>query len=612
MKFRVSGSIFMLLAAGLTFSSGHATADDTASMSSLVKSATGYEMPQERVSTDITVITREDISHLPVHDLGEALTYVNGLNVDRGGGPGTPLFPSIQGSDYRHVKILIDDIPIETLSEGFPDLSLLPLENVQRIEILKGSASSVWGSALGGVINVITRQPSETTQAEGSISIGENSTRQYNSSVSGKVADMGYFLSASRFETDGFFDFERARNDYFYTKLTKEITPKLKAEASYGYTGIDREDSGWIATELTFENHGRVMLTYTPDKDLDLSVSVFDRQYDSRLIDIATDTDNYRDKENIYGGTFRSVWRHSTDGTFSLGAEASHGRLEWTTIDTANYDTDKRAVFANEGLGIGNLSLNAGVRYDNDYAFGSEVSPSAGVAYKMANDTFIRINAARGFTPPPITFKYIGIYPNNDLHSERAWMYQAGVETGAIPGMWGKVTFYRADVTDLVKTVFDVSDVNGNGNVHEPLNIENLRNVRRQGVEVEAKTREYKGLTLSYSYAYNDVRDLDSDDIIEGQVRVTHNVGIDYKGPFETRTTINGHYVYWNAPAGWAAKDKTFVWGAKVSKYLTKWKYAVGEVFMAVHNITDQSQYWASIYPNPPRWVEAGVNITSF
>jgi vitamin B12 transporter len=456
------------------------------------------------------------------------------------------------------VKILIDDIPIETLSVGFPDLSLIPLESVDRIEILKGSASSIWGSSLGGGINIITKQPGENIQLYGGVSIGENSTRNYKAGISGRIKDTGYFFSASRFETDGFFDYQKAKNNYFYAKLTEEVSPKLKAELSYGYTGIDREDSGFIATELTYENHGRVMLTYTPKEDYELSIFAYDRHIDTRSVDIASNTDNYRDRENMYGGIFRSVWHHSKESSFSMGVEGNHGHLEFTTaITDENYDTNKWAVFANESIGVGALTLNAGARYDNDLAFGSELSPSAGIVYKIAAETFVRVNAARGFSPPPLPYRYQGVSPNSGLNAEKAWTYQAGIESDSIPGLWGKMTFYRADVTDKVTWMYDINDVNGNGNTGEILSFINLNKVRRQGVEVKAKTHEYNGLSLSYGYAFNDVKDLETDEVVKGQPRIIQNAGFDYKGPFETRGNINGRYIWWNANDSDNAKDQT-------------------------------------------------------
>ena len=174
------------------------------------------------------------------------------------------------------------------------------------------------------------------------------------------------------------------------------------------------------------------------------------------------------------------------------------------------------------------------------------------------------------------------------------------------------MTFYRADVTDKVTWLYDTNDVNANGDTGEILSFINLNKVRRQGAEVEAKTREYKGLSLSYGAAFNDVKDLETDEVVKGQPRIIQNAGVDYKGPFETRTTVNGHYVWWNADPYYNAKDQNFVWDARVSKYMAKWKYAIGEIYVSVHNLTDEKQYWVDLYPTPGRWVEAGVNLTSF
>lgn len=583
---------------------------DEASLPSLVVSATRHEMPQSRVSSDITVITKEDISHLPVHDLSEALNYVTGLDLQRGGGPGTPASPSIQGSDLRHVKILIDGMPIENLSESFPDLSILPLENIERIEVMKGSASSVWGSSLGGVINIITKKPSDKMTAEGGISLGENSTNSYKAGLSGQAGGVGYFLSLSRFETDGFHDFQEAENNYLYVKLTKDINPHLKATATYSFSDINREDSGWEGEEDSFEQRVALALDYKPKEKLEYALLVYDRQYNVR-------TENPfngigRDVEDVYGGTFSSVWRHNEESAFSLGAEASHGDLKLNQMaGWEDFDVEKTALFANEVFGLGRLSLNAGVRYDNDSVFGSEISPSVGGVYRIAETTLFRLNAARGFTPPPVTFRYLGIFPNKDLNAERAWTYQAGVESSAVQGLLGKVTFFRADVDEGVVWESDDNDVDGDGDTWEPLTFRNIKELRRQGVEAELKTNEYKGLSLSYGYAFNHVTRLHSDDSDPGYTyaKIIHNAGIDYKGPYETRTTINGHWVWWNDDS---AKDKTWVWDAKVSKYFAKWKYAIGEVFVSVHNITDEDQFWNDFYPNPGRWVEAGLNLTTF
>lgn len=600
---------------------GDTEGDTAASLPSLVVSATRQEMPQSQVSSDITVITKEDISHLPVHDMGEALNYIPGLVLDRNGGPGSVVFPSIQGSESRHIKILIDDIPLELLMEGVADLSMLPLENVERVEILKGSASSVWGSSLGGVINIITRKPSDEPTGEVGVSVGEENTRKYSGLISGKASGVGYLLTASRYETDGFFKNTESESNNIYAKVTKELGNGLSAEASYGHNNIDRGfgvinlpgfDYINSSDNKQRDSYGRVKLDYAYNKGLDLSLSLYDRVFYYKREDTGSFAgfpfnSTLTDREKSYGAILKSGWRHSDSGVISAGAEASHGTIDFST-ETKEYDTDKRAVYLNESYRIGNWDLNAGARFDEDYAFGSEFSPSAGAVYNIEKaSTLIRLNAARGFTPPPLLWRYYGVTPNKDLNAERAWTYQAGMESRYIPGLWGKFTLYRADIDDEVDAVYDDT-------TFDLLYFKNIKEVRRQGVEVEAKTVEYMGLSLFYGYAFNDVKDLDSDKIVKNKARVTHDIGIDYRGPFETKTTVKGHYVYWNADGttGFKAKDDNFIWDAKVSKYLAKWKGVMGELFVSGHNIFSEKQYLMEIYPNPGTWWEGGVSLTFY
>lgn len=564
----------------------------------LVITATGYELPQNQTSNDITIITKEEIAHLPVHDVADVLNYVNGLSVDRGGGPGTVSSLSVQGSNFSHVKVMIDGVPIESLSSSFPDTSFLDLHSVERIEILKGAASSVWGSSIGGVINIITRQPSEEFISEVAVSVGENSTNRFQASLSG-TEGVGYFISVKRFETDGFSDYQRVRNSNFYGKVTKEVTPRLKVEGSYEYVDINREDSGWLAEEDTVDRRGRIKLLYSANKDMEITLDGYFRKMDFSLTDDMGD-EFLVDNEETYGGGLMSVWRHSSEGTLSLGLEADRGEIvDYKYFSSEpGHSVNKEAVYASEALTMGDMTMNVGARYDSDSIYGSEVSPSAGVVYRAGRDTLLRLNAARGFTPPPVTNRYWGSSPNNELNAERAWTYQASLEHKLFNALGSKLSFYRADVTD--------------GVVCDSVSCQNVSRMKRQGVELDLKTKEYHGATFSYGYAFNDVRDEASDEIIDGYVRSSQNVGLAYRGPFETRLTLKGNYVYWHADDAYNAKDRNFLWDVKVSKYMTKWKSVIGEFFLSVHNITDEDQYWIDIYPNAGRWIEGGITLTTY
>ncbi|HTZ18664.1 MAG TPA: TonB-dependent receptor plug domain-containing protein, partial [Dissulfurispiraceae bacterium] len=104
-----------------------------------------------RVAENMTVITAQDIERMNAHTLADVLNTVNGVQVQFSSTtPGSHASASIQGSDERHVTIFIDGVVQNNLSSNRADMGLIPVQNIEKIEIVKGPASSVWGSALGG------------------------------------------------------------------------------------------------------------------------------------------------------------------------------------------------------------------------------------------------------------------------------------------------------------------------------------------------------------------------------------------------------------------------------------------------------------------------------
>ena len=128
-------------------------------MEEMVVSATRVETPKQDVAANVTVLTRKELDALPAATVAEALQYVPGVYVEFNGGPGAGANIRIQGSDYRHVAVYRDGDPMSPLANPMADLSSIDLASVEKIEIYKGAASSAWGSALGGVVNIITKAP---------------------------------------------------------------------------------------------------------------------------------------------------------------------------------------------------------------------------------------------------------------------------------------------------------------------------------------------------------------------------------------------------------------------------------------------------------------------
>src|SRR4030043_1906305 len=162
----------------------------------LVVTPTRNLKPISQVAENITIVTAEQIESMNAHTLTDVLNTIPGIQVDIRGGPGSVANALIQGSDFRHVLVIIDGVTLNNLSDNFADISAIPVQNIKRIEIIKGPASSSWGSSLGGVINIITKAPAQAKKIEGTLSAsyGERNTGDYRAEASGKIDNFGYYV----------------------------------------------------------------------------------------------------------------------------------------------------------------------------------------------------------------------------------------------------------------------------------------------------------------------------------------------------------------------------------------------------------------------------------
>ena len=578
-------------------------------LSEIVVSATREDTAKQDVAANIIAVDREAIEKMPAATAAEVLQYVPGVYVEFNGGPGSMAVARIQGSEVRHVAVYIDGVPLNQLANPLTDLNYLPVDAIERIEVYKGAASSAWGSSLGGVINIITKEPDAKTPAAGTIrsSLGKADTFKNRANVRGTIQNLGYFLSVTGDHSDGFMENSAYNQSAFYGKLNYDIGTAGRLNLVYSWNEGESEDplinypDFWddIEQERTYQR-----LLYETDVTDALSMTVEARhhEYDAFIEDVFADFRMvYNDyEEESWGGSFRLNYTPDAENSINLGFDGDWGEFDWINY-TRKYDTRNWAVYANDTFTRDNLSVSAGMRYDDNRDFGSEVSPSVGVVYRLFDDQapirpMIRAQVARGFSAPPAAWVKDPVYGTPDLNPETAINYQLGSEVWFCKFFRFEVNLFYADVDDLIQYDPDTRK------------FQNIEKVVRQGVEGILSASFDFGLDLSFSGSFTDVEDDTTGETIKDIPKEQYQTSAAYTWQWMTHT-LYGKYTDYNSTYP-ETRDKKFVFDYKFNAKLPESIGNRAELFCAVYNIFNSQVVYRSVWPQPDRWAEAGVSVS--
>jgi vitamin B12 transporter len=171
----------------------------------VVVSATKTEIPASRVTSAVEVISGEELERKKIKTVIEALRLSQGAFASSSGGPGTQATVRIRGGQSKHTMVLIDGVIVNSPTDGIFDFSSLMTDNIERIEILRGAQSMLYGSdAMGGVINIITKRGAGKPTASGFLEYGSFASLREGAQVSGSSGIIDYSASISRWDTSSF------------------------------------------------------------------------------------------------------------------------------------------------------------------------------------------------------------------------------------------------------------------------------------------------------------------------------------------------------------------------------------------------------------------------
>lgn len=537
-------------------------------MDTVVVSTTRTEIAVFDAAQDVSVITREDIAASPFDRVEDILRSIPGIYNFRHFGMQTngivsPLI--MRGVGKNRVLLLVDGVPQnDNFNNGIAWIGWghIPKDTIERIEIVRGPTSALYGSeGLGGVIHIITKKPGDrrTTGVQGQA--GSGSTYGGSAFHSQKFNDLGVLFSGGYEETDGFYMVSE-REDYeikryrdlgrLLGKVTYDIGPKSDislAALYYDYKG--GQGRKYFYNEMNLDQYW-LNVSHQGDVAGFKGLLYLNRVDKTAFQDTANDNFSSPFRDEKMKGTY--TWGSDLQSTLSF--------LEWAPVTFGlafkeavwNYDEDypgsdrdagaeakQKTVspFVNMDLRFFNdhLILNLGGRYDwietsggrnydtqgsagrpaydNTYEKNREesISPKLGIAYHPDDRTTLRASGGKGFRAPSL-FELYKVHirgggtmyreANPELKPELIWSYDLGAERFFTNSFWGKFTFYQSWAKDYIGSRLTGSfPFSGGTRTRNEYVLDNISQVDIYGFHVELQWEPIDYTTLFGNYTYN-------------------------------------------------------------------------------------------------------------
>lgn len=464
-------SVLSLAIAASLPATAFAQSDEAATdLDEVVVTGTRTEVAVEDSLVPAQVIGREEIERSQAHSLAQLLNGRAGISLSNQGGLGKISLLNLRGAEADHVLVLIDGIRIGSATAGLPALQDLPLEQIERIEIVRGPRSSLYGSeAIGGVIQIFTRRGGEGLSRHLKLGGGSNDLREvaggfaYRGERGWIGADGAYQstdgIDACRGTTGdaanpfgaGCFADEPDRDGYRNASLALRggyrFNDALNAEANFLEAQGDNEfDGSWTNRSKVRQQVIGGKLDFTPSDRFRLAFTVGRNRDDS---------DDYHDTDYVgFFSTLRNQAALQGDFAFAEGQLLSAG-ADWQR-DEVGSDTpfdgterDNTAGFVEYQGSFGAHRVQASVRRDDNDQFGAHTTGSAGYGYAFGNGLKLSASYATGFKAPSFNDLYYPFFGNPDLKPEASKSLNLGISQYLDDWNW-TFNVYETRVDDLV------------------------------------------------------------------------------------------------------------------------------------------------------------------
>ncbi|MDD5559707.1 TonB-dependent receptor [Candidatus Methylomirabilis sp.] len=548
--------VTVLWACGLGSASGQMlglTPEEAVELGPVVVTATKTEVPVKQVAASVTVITKKEIEARQVDQVSDLLRDVPGLSVRQQSSRGSIVTAFPRGGNSNFNLVLIDGVKVNDAG-GFYDFGDLSTDNIERIEIVRGPHSALYGSdAMGSVIQIFTKRGKGTPRVEASFAGGNLKTFEEKLNLSGGAGQLDYLLGLGRSDTDGSLPI----NNHFGVTtvsgrvgfaLEKALDLGLAVRYSDSHLNFPTEFEGDRPRVLPRDtrrldpnqssDQQRLVLSAKGDHSLTSwwqqtvqigfyrHQSVFDDPFDpfdprtGQPLDFSAfhSTNEERRVSADYFWNLTTPTVLDLSGLFTVGFAFER---EWFEQRAAATETDFPSLSANDarrdnkaGYLQGQfdwkkrLFLTAGFRVDGNSTFGTEVTPRVSAAYLIPFiETKLRAAYGKGIKEPSFIENFGDgsqfVVGNRNLRPERTRSWEIGLDQPVLHGLADfSATYFHNHFDDLIAFIFSPTP-------GCPASFCNVQNARAEGVELATTVRPGFGLTIGGTYTFLDTKVLD-------------------------------------------------------------------------------------------------------
>jgi vitamin B12 transporter len=569
----------------LALFAGAAAAQETQQADPVVITATRTETPAGQLGAAVTVITGEEIDTRRYPTVDEALRMVPGVEIRRSGSFGKTTSLSIRGANANQVQVLVDGVRVKSATLGQVDLSELSPDLIERIEVIRGPQSTLYGAdAIGGVVHIITRRGQGPPSAWVSQEVGNHDTLRTTTGLTGRQGIFDYALGFSHFESNGQFKNDGLNQDAFNARLGLSLPGQTTVSLASRWTQKDngvpiefvgtpapigptidpntRQESetwtlslgaqtrpvSWWGSELRLGRYWNKQAFIDPADPFPCPPATF-----GPPCDFPGTFETERREVEWLNHFHIGAWSTST---FGIEYRHEHANVQGTSGFGPTTETIS-GLFQQQFRFFDRLFMSAGVRVEDNTTYGRSTTERGSLAYQIKEwGTRIRGGAGSGFRAPTFNDLFFPGFSNPELVPEKSFSYDFGIDQN----FWKNrvrlgLTYFRTDFTNLIACCVPLA-------TFPFVATGNIGRARSIGIEFTSEVDLLDSLTVAVNYTYTD----------------TENLLTDRPLPREPRHR-------WNGRIAWEPWKRFLLW-TEVHAVTRQWD-TVGDIYNSGHTRVD-------------------------